>query len=202
MRRVGIRTFRHRTVAPVRTAEVVVREPQFLGTAIHAFEVEHAAVRDERFETFLVVAGQEVDRIAAVAGAHAAHPGLVGPRFARHVVDRTEVIANVLAAVITRDLVEPLLPERRQPAPVRRHDDIALRSHQLEIPAETPALAHHTLRTALAVKQHRIGFGRIEIGGQDYPRQHLFAVGGLDPALAHFAHPDIVVNLLVRIGQL
>ena len=53
------------------------------------------------------------------------------------------------------------------------------------------------MRAALAVKQGGVLLGRVEIGRQDHPRQHLLAVGGLHPAFLHLAHPDVVVNRFV-----
>ena len=53
------------------------------------------------------------------------------------------------------------------------------------------------MRTAFAVEQRRVFLRRIEIGRQDYPRQHLFAVGGFHPAFLDFAKADLVEDRLV-----
>ena len=182
---------------PIGASVVVVDEEQFFGLTVHRLEVEDAAVGDERLETLFVAAGQEEYRVAAVRCPDAAHAGFVGPRLPGHVVDGREVVADVLPRVVARYLVEPLLPERGQAAAVGRHDDVALCGHQLEIPAVAPELRHDALRAALAVKQGGVLLGRVEIGRQDHPRQHLLAVGGLHPVFLHLAHPDVVVNRFV-----
>ena len=127
MRRIGVGTHGRGVILfPVGPAVVVVDEEQLLGLAVHRLEVEDAAVGDEGLEALLVAAGQEIDRITAVGGAHAAQPVAVAPRFARHVVDGREVVADVLSRIVARNLFEPLLPERGYAAAVGRHDDVAL----------------------------------------------------------------------------
>ena len=146
-----------------------------------------------------MVSGQKEDRIPSVARPDAAQPVAVDPRLGRHVVDRAQIVADVLSAVIARNLIEPLLPERRQAAPVRRHDDVALSRHQLQVPPVAPELAHDALRTALAVKQGRVFFRRIEIGRQHDPDEHPLAVGRFHPSLLDFPHSDTFVYLRVGV---
>ncbi len=201
--RVGVGALRHGVLrVPVGASVVVVDEEELLRLAVHRLEVEDAAVGDEGLEALLVAAGQIVDRVAAVGGAHAAHALAVDPRLARHVVDGREVVADVLPRVVARDLVEPLLAERGQAAAVGRHDDVALRGHQLEVPAVAPRLRDDALRAALAVEQRGVLLRRVEVGGQDDPYEHLLAVGGRHPALLHLAQPDGVVDPPVDRGEL
>ena len=142
--------------------------------------------------------GQKKHRISAVARPDAAQPAAVHPRFRGHIVDRAQVIAYILPAVIARNLIQPLLSERRHAAPVRCDDHVSLRRHQLQIPTVTPELAYDALRSSLTVQQRRIAFGRIEIRRQHDPRQHLPAVGSPYPTFAHLPHPDMIVDF--RIG--
>ena len=146
--------------------------------------------------------GEVIYRVTAVACADASETVAVYPRFPGHVVDGAEVIADVLAAVITRNLVEPLLSERRYAAAVRGYDHISLGGHELEVPAVAPELAHHVLRAALAIEQGGVLLVRVEVGGKYHPCQHLLAVGGRYPAFLYFAHLHVVVDVLVHEGQL
>ena len=187
---------------PVGASVVVVDEEELFGFAVHRLEVEDAAVGDEGLEPLLVASGQEVDRITAVRGADAPHAGLVGPRLARHVVDGREVVADVLPGVVSRDLVEPLLPERRYAAAVRGHDDISLCGHELEVPAVAPAVCHDALGASLAVEQRGILLRGVEVRREDHPREHLLAVGGPHPSLLHLAHADVFVDRAVDCGDL
>ena len=146
--------------------------------------------------------GEVIYRVTAVACADASETVAVYPRFPGYVVDGAEVIADVLAAVITRNLVEPLLSERRYAAAVRGYDHISLGGHELEVPAVAPELAHHVLRAALAIEQGGVLLVRVEVGGKYHPCQHLLAVGGRYPAFLYFAHLHVVVDVLVHKGQL
>ena len=170
--------------------------------AIHRLEVEDAAVRDEGLEALLVVAGQEVDRVAAIRSTDTTHAGLVSPRLFRYIVNRGEVVADVLTRVVSRDLIEPLLTERRQTATVRSNHHIALCGHQLEVPAVAPELRYNTLRATLAVEQRGVLLRGVEVGRQDHPDEHLLAVGGLHPALLDLAHRDVVVDRTVDLREL
>ena len=95
-----------------------------------------------------MVAGQEVNRIATIACSNTTHAVLIGPRLTSHIINCTEVIADILSTVVARNLIEPLLTERRQTATVRSHNNIPLSCHQLIVPTVAPTLANHTLRTA------------------------------------------------------
>ena len=189
-------------LVPIRTAVIVVHEPQLLGLAIHRLEVVDTAVSDECFEALLVVAGEEEGRVAAIRCTDATHTLAVAPGLACHVIDSREVVANVLTTIIARDLVEPLLTERRQTAAVGSNHNVALSCHQLEVPAVAPKLANDALRTTLAVEQRRIFLCGVEVGRQDHPNEHLLVVGGLHPTLLDATHRDVVVNGLVDVREL
>ena len=151
--RVGIGTLRGGVgFVPISTFVVVVDEPQLLGVAVHALEIEDSAVSNQCFETFLVVARQEEGRVAAVACTHATQTLLIRPGFGRYVVDGSQQVADVLTRLVARNLVQPLLTERRQTATVGGNNDIALGSHKLEVPTVAPELAYHALGTSLTVE--------------------------------------------------
>ena len=203
MGRIGVRAHcRSVRLVPIRTAIVVIDEPQFLGLAIHRLEVVDTAVSDECLETLLVVTSEEEGRVAAIRSTDATHTIAIAPRLACHVVDRREVVADILTAIIARDLIQPLLTERGQTTTVRSNHNVTLSRHQLEVPAVAPKLAYDALRTALAVEQRRIFLCGVEVGRQDHPNEHLLVVGGLDPALLDTTHRNVVVDGLIDVRQL
>ena len=93
----GVGTLCHGVLlVPVGAAVIVVDEEELLGRAVHAVEVEDAAVRYECLEPAFVLPGEVIYRVTAVACADASETVAVYPRFPGHVVDGAEVVADVL----------------------------------------------------------------------------------------------------------
>ena len=159
-------------------------------------------MRDECLETTLVLTCEEVYRVATIACAYCAQTLLVTPRLGSHVVNCAEIVLDVLTAVVARYLVYPLGAERGYATTVGCYDDVALCRHQLEVPTVAPELANHTLRTALTEEEGGVLLVGVEVGRQDYPGEHLLAVGGGYPTLLHLAHTDIVIYLAIYTGEL
>ncbi len=110
-------------------------------------------------------ARQHEHGITAIAGAHRAKARLIYVRFFRQVVDGRQVIPDGLPAPVFADIGIPFHAMPRHPAAVRRNDDIALRRHQLEVPAEGVKLAHGALGAALAIQQRRVFLFGSKSGG-------------------------------------
>ena len=144
-----------------------------------------------------MVACKIVNRVSAIACTNGTESVLVAPRLCRNAVYGCEVVADVLTAVIARNLVEPLLTKRGQTSAVGGNYNISLRGHKLEVPTVAPKLAHDTLGAALTVEQGGVFLVLVEVGRKDNPYEHLFAIGGLNPAFLALTHRDVVVNLLV-----
>lgn len=80
---------------------------------------------------------------------------------------------------------------------VRCHDDIAVGSHHLEVPAVAPELADRTLWTSLTEEQGGVFLSLLIIGGQYYPYQFLLAVGGRNPTLHDLTEVQLVEDMFV-----
>ena len=141
-------------------------------------------------------------RIATIRRSDTTQALLVAPLLLRHIVDSREVVLYVLSRVVARNLVEPLLTERRQATTVRCHYDIALCCHKLEVPTIAPELRNYTLRATLTVEQCRILLCLVKVRWKDNPSEHLLAVGSCHPALLDLAHLDIVVDSLIYVCEL
>ena len=75
-------------------------------------------------------------------------------------------------------------------------------SHYLEVPSVAPELAHRTLRSAFTIEQGRVFLSLIEVWGQYYPAQHIFAVSCLYPLFSDFPHLQLAVNMLIFVCKL
>ena len=85
---------------------------------------------------------------------------------------------------------------------VRGDDDIALRSHDHEVPTIAPELGYRTLRSSLAEEKGGVFLCFIEMRRQDHPIHHLLIVGGLHPALLHLTLCQLVEDMLVLLRDL
>ena len=158
-------------------------------------------MRNQCLEPALVNARELEHAVAAVARAHCPkaifiHKGLCG-----HRINGREVVLHRLTTPIARDLLVPLAAKARNAAAVWRNHHIALGRHQLKVPSKAVECAHGSLRTALAVKQCGVFFGRIKIGRIKHPSQHFFAVAGGNPALLNPSARNFGVVGIVDLGQ-
>ena len=149
-----------------------------------------------------MVSGKPIYGEASEAGAYATQAVFVDERLLCHFVNGGEVVLHALAAVITADGFVPLYTEARKTAAVGGYDDIVVGCHNLEIPTVAPELADGTLRAAFTEEEGGVLLVGVELRRINHPGQHLLAVGGLHPAGFHFAHFQLVVDLLVFCGQL
>ena len=180
----------------------MISEEKLLGGAIPAFEVEHAAVRDEGLEPFLMMTGEPIDAEAAVTGSYTAQSVFIHVRLFRHIIDGREVIFHVLTTIVAADFVVPFTAEAGHAPAVRCHNDVVVSGHHLEIPTVGEELAHRGLRTTLTVEQSGIFLGGIEVRGQNHPHEHLLAVGGLHPTLHRLRRRNLVQNIFVDEAEL
>ena len=81
------------------------------------------------------MAGQPVYRESAVTCADGTYAVAIHIWFLFHVVYSRQIILHVLAAVVAGNLVVPFCAEAGQAATVGTDDDVAMVSHNLEIPA-------------------------------------------------------------------
>ncbi len=140
-------------LVPGRGAHVPVGEPKFFSLGVLLLGVVDAVVRNEGFEAFVVVAGQPVDAETAERGADCTEALTIHIRFGGYIVDGGEIVLHAEAGVVTADLFEPFFAESGQTAAVGGDNDVALRGHDLEVPAVAPELADGTLRTAFAEQE-------------------------------------------------
>ena len=157
---------------------------------------------NEGLETLVVVAGKPVNAISAETCTHGTKALGINPRLLGYVVDGRKVVLHALTGVVAADLLQPLHAETGKATAVGSDDNISLRGHYLEVPAETPELANGRLRTAFAEEQGGVFLCLVEIGRQDYPSQHVLVVGGLYPALAHLAELEVGIERFVLLGNL
>ena len=159
-----------------------VGEPVLLGLGVHGFEVEGSVVRDEALEALVVVAGEVVDAEAAERGTYGTHAVAIdiGQRVAS-IVDGAEVVAHALACPVARDFLKPFLSEAGEAAAVGGDDDVALRCHDVEVPAIRPELRDGRLGTTFAEEQCGVLLRWVEVRWLYDPVEELQAVGGLAP---------------------
>ena len=146
--------------------------------------------------------GKPIYGETTVAGSYAAHTIVGNKRFFFHFVRCGHVVAHILPAVITANLLIPRLAEAWYAVTVRENNDIPLLSHKARAPAIGPELADGILRPALTIKYRGILLIRIEISRVEYPCEHLFAVSSGHHALfaAHIA--QTAHNGIVFVGEL
>ena len=203
MRAVGKCALGNRIVfLPVRTAHVPVGEPFLFGLEVLHLQVEDTIVCDERFEATVMMPGQPIDAEPAERGSYATQVVFVHVRLGAELVNRCQIVLHALSAVVTADLLIPRLAEARQTAAVWSDDDIIAGTHHHEVPPEGPGLAHRTLRTALAIEDGRVFLVRIEMRRVDDPGQHILAVRRLLPSRYNGRTLDLVVDIIVLMGQL
>ena len=127
-------------------------EKHFFGTSKPTLYVEHSAVCDKCFKSFLVVASQPVNGVSAEACAYGSSSIFIDKWFVAHVVDCRQVVAHALPTVVARDGIVPLLPEAWQSAPIWSNDNVSFCCHELEVPTVRKKLAHGALWSALAIE--------------------------------------------------
>ena len=128
---------------------------------------------NECLEALVVMSGQPIHRKSSEAGTYTTQTITIHKRLFGHFVDSREIILHITVG-----------------------------GHNLHVPTITPELAYRTLRTTFAEEQCRVLFIRIELRRIDDPCQHLFAVSCFHPAAFYFTHFDLVIDLLVLLGQL
>ena len=166
------------------------------------FEVEDTRVGDECLEAFLVMTSQPVYREAAERGTYTTQAVSIYIGLLGHLIDSGEVILHALATIVATDGLVPLKTESGEAATVRSHDDIVMGSHDLEVPAVAPELAHGSLRTTFAEEQSGVFLLGVEVWRIDDPCEHLLAIGGRHPSRFHLAALYLVVDVLVFGGEL
>ena len=195
---------------PVGATEVPVVEPHFLGFEVLLFEVEHAVVCEEGFETsalvvaldVVVVSGEPVDAVAAEGGATGTDAFAVDHGEGCSPVGGGHVVFHAESAVVAGDLLKPFHAEAGDAATVGGDDEVAGAGHDLEVPAGAPELADGALGTAFAEEERGIGLGGVVVVGVDEPGEHVLAVDGLHVALLDFAHAHLREDVVVEGGEL
>ena len=190
-------------LVPVSIVILPVAEPRLLGIGVHALEVEGTVVCNEALETSVVDACQIIDGESAERRTDGTEPVLVHERqIAGRIVDGGEVIVHALTGPVGTYLLVPCTAVTRQAAAVGCDDDIAVGSHDLEIPPVAPELGNRTLRSAFAEEQRRVLPVRIEVRRCHHPLLHLLSVGRLHPSVVYFAQCELVVDVFVLEGEL
>ena len=188
---------------PVGLVVLPVAEPVLLCLQIHGGEIEGTIVRDEALEALVVVACEVVDAEASKRCTYGCKSVFINEgQILSSIVDGREVVVHALSAPVTRDFLKPLLSEAWQTTTVRSHDNITVGSHDEEIPAVAPELGDRALRTSLAEEQGGVLLGLVEVRRQDNPCEHVFAIGGLHPALLDGGLCQLIEDVLVLEGQL
>ena len=140
---------------PGRAAELPLGEPEFLGRAVHAGQVEDARVADQGFEA-VGVAGDPVDHEPAVRPAGRRHPIDPGTdRSSRRGRALVEVFVDP-AGPVAADLVGELLAVAGRAPRVDRHDGVAWRGEQSVVPAVMPLVVPGPLRAAVDQEDDRV----------------------------------------------
>ena len=191
-----------RVFLPRRAAHVPVREPEFFGFDVLLLRVVDAVVGDERLESFVVVSGEPIDAVASETCADGAEAGAVNVGFSGEVVDGGKIVLHALTGVVAADFFKPFHAEAGETAAVRGDDDIVVRRHDLEVPAVTPELTDGRLRSSFAEEEGGIFLGGVKVRRIDNPAEFLLAVGGFDPALLDFSPGEVVVEVVVFVGDL
>ena len=186
---------------PGRIAQVPIGEPKLFCFYVLLFRVEDAVVRDEAFETLVVVSGEPVNAVTAEACAHCAEAFPVYVGFGGDVVDRREIVLHAQAVVVAADFFQPFHAEAGQAAAVRGYHNVAVGCHDLEIPTVAPELADGRLRAALAEEEHGVFLSGVELGGIDHPAKFLLPVHCIHPAFLHLTEGKLPVKRLVLLGQ-
>src|SRR5262245_26920727 len=123
---------------PRRTTEFPLREPELLGSAILACEVEGARVADECTKP-VGMAGNPVHHEPAVRSPTGGHALTVEEFvFPQRVVKALDQVFVDPAGPVLADLVGELLPIAGGAAGVDRHDRIAGRAEHLIVPPAMP----------------------------------------------------------------
>ena len=187
---------------PGSRTQVPVREPKFFGFDILLLRVVDAVVSNETLKALVVVTGQPVHTVTAKARTHCTHTFAVNVRFFGNIVDGAEVVLHAKTRVVARNGLKPFHAKARKSAAVRRNNDVVVGSHNLEVPAVAPELAHGRLRATLAEEQGRILFIRVEMWRIYHPAKHFFVVYRIDPSFFHLAKGQFVVEVLVFERQL
>ena len=203
MRTVGKSALRNLVVfVPISAAEVPVGEPFLLGLQVLHLQVKDAVMRDESFETSVVMSGNPIDAESAEGSAYATEVVFVHIRFVAELVNRREQVFHTLTSIVSANLFIPRLAEAGQTATVGRYDDIIAGRHHHEVPSKRPELRDRALRTALAVEDGRVFLARVEMRRIDDPRQHIFSVRRLLPSRHYFRALNLIVDIIVLMREL
>ena len=168
---------------PVSIVVLPVGEPVLLSLGVHGFEVEGTVVGDEALEALVVVAGEVVDAESAEGGSDTAEAVAVDiGQGVAGIVNGAEIVAHALTSPVAGDLLQPLLTEAGKTAAIGSNDDIALRSHDVEIPAVGPELGNRRLWATFAEEQGGVLLCGVEVRRLDDPVEELLPVGGGAPA--------------------
>ena len=99
-------------LVPVCAAHVPVRKPFLFGLEVLHLHVENTVVSDERFKSFVMVSCQPIYAESAKRSTNAAQAVLVYIRKIRtRFVNRGQVVAHTLSAVVAANLFVPRLAE-------------------------------------------------------------------------------------------
>ena len=193
VRGVGIRVCGFSIFHPVGTAEIPVGEPVFFGFEALLFEIEHAVVCEEGFETVVfVVACEPVDAVGTKGGTTSTNAvGVDLGHVLCEVVGSGHVVFHAESAIVAADFFTPGCAEAGAAATVGGDDEVACTAHDLKVPTSAPELGDHALRAAFAEEECGVGFGAVIVVGIDEPYEHLFAVGSGNPALFGTAHAHL-----------
>ena len=149
-----------------------------------------------------MVTGEIVYGETSVAGTGGTEAILIHIGQRGSVVDRREVVLDILTTIVSGDLLGPLLTITDGTATIRRNHDEAGGGKGAEVPAVAPELCHRTLRTTLAEEDGGVLLIGVKVGREDKPSDHILTVCRLDN-MALYGHIGIVSEegIIVR-GQL
>ena len=113
-----------------------------------------------------------------------------------------QIVLHVQADVVAGNFFAPGLAEGRGPAPVGQHHHIALMSHQQVVPAVAPALGKGALRPSEADFNGGIALGRVELGREQHPGEHVLSVHRLHHPGLGLVRVQLPQQVLVLEGNL
>ena len=106
-----------------------------------------------------------------------------------------------MSAIVTRNLCIPFGAKTGESTTVRCNYNVAVRSHESQIPTVRPELANWRLWAALTIQYSRILFVRVEFRRINNPCGHKFTIGGRHKALFGFDWVKLTQYFIVHTGE-
>ena len=180
-----------------------VREEYLLCIRVHRLQVEGTIVRDESLEALVVMTRQIVNAESSEAGTYGTQFVFIHVwQILCGIIDSCQIVFHALTSPVAADFLQPLLSESWQTTTVGGYYDIAVRSHNHEVPTVAPELGDRTLRTTFAEEQGGVFLCLVEVRWQNNPSEHVLAVRSLHPTLLYSGLSQLVEDMFVLLGQL